>query len=338
MNNFQLSTFNFQFQKNWLMNIKQRILTLCIVLCSSMALFGQQVTDLRLNEMLIVNDSNYVDEYGRHVAWIEIFNTSYNQVNIAGCYLTDDTTGLAAGDASKWYRIPTTDPTTWIPQRSSKVFFLDNSPLYGTYHTNIDPNTSTTRYIALINSNGKTLIDLFVYPEALLTSTQSYGCYDDGISTKVENGKKIKNMGMLPYATPGSVNKVQMGATKSEHLQKSDPHGIGLAVISISVVFAALIMIYLMLKLFGYTATRKDRKAKKEQVTFSPSTASATDMAANAVGPSGEELAAITMALHMYLNSMHDEESEVITIDMPSKHYSPWSQKNLVMKRVERRR
>lgn len=293
---------------------------------------------MRLNEMLIVNDSNYVDEYGRHVPWIEIFNTSYNQVNIAGCYLTDDTTGLAAGDASKWYRIPTTDPTTWIPQRSSKVFFLDNSPLYGTYHTNIDPNTSTTRYIALINSNGKTLIDLFVYPEALLTSTQSYGCYDDGISTKVENGKKIKNMGMLPYATPGSVNKVQMGATKSEHLQKSDPHGIGLAVISISVVFAALIMIYLMLKLFGYTATRKDRKAKKEQVTFSPSTASATDMAANAVGPSGEELAAITMALHMYLNSMHDEESEVITIDMPSKHYSPWSQKNLVMKRVERRR
>ena len=270
--------------------------------------------------------------------WIEIFNTSYNQVNIAGCYLTDDTTGLSKGDASRWYRIPTTDPTTWIPQRSSKVFFLDNSPLYGTYHTNIDPNTSTTHYIALINSNGKTLIDLFVYPEALLTSTQSYGCYDDGISTKVENGKKVKNMGMLPYATPGSVNKVQVGATKSEHLQKSDPHGIGLAVISISVVFAALIMIFIMLKIFGYAATRRDRKAKKEQVASSAAATSATDMAANEVGPTGEELAAITMALHMYLNSMHDEESEVITIDMPSKHYSPWSQKNLVMKRVERRR
>jgi len=190
----------------------------------------------------------------------------------------------------------------------------------------------------LINSNGKTLIDMFVYPEALLTSTQSYGCLEDGISSKVENGKKVKNMGMLPYATPGSVNKVQMGATKSEHLQKSDPHGIGLAVISISVVFAALLMIFVMLKIFGYTATRKDRKAKKEQEATTAAATSTTALAANEVGPTGEELAAITMALHMYLNSMHDEESEVITIDMPSKHYSPWSQKNLVMKRVVRRR
>ena len=321
------------------MNIKNKILTLCIVLLGSTTLFGQQVTDLRLNEMLIVNDSNFVDEYGRHVPWIEIFNTSYNQVNIAGCYLTDDTTGLAAGNVSNWYRIPTTDPTTWIPQRSSKVFFLDNSPLYGTYHTNIDPNTSTTHYIALINSNGKTLIDMFVYPEELLTSTQSFGCYDDGIAIKVENGKKVKNMGMLEYATPGSVNKVQTGATKSEHLQQSDPHGIGLAIISISVVFSALIMIYLMLKLFGYVATRRDRKAKMEQATAtSSSEAGPANVSAQEVGPSGEELAAITMALHLFFNSQHDEESEVITIDMPSKHYSPWSQKNLVMKKVVRRR
>lgn len=318
------------------MNIKYRILALCIVLLGSVSLFGQQVTDLRLNEMLVVNDSNYVDEYGRHVPWIEIFNTSYNQVNIAGCYLTDDTTGLSVGDASRWYRIPTTDPTTWIPQRSSKVFFLDNSPLYGTYHTNIDPNTSANHYVALINSNGKTLIDIFVYPEALLTSAQSYGCYDDGINTKVENGKKVKNMGMLPYATPGSVNKVQTGATKSENLQKSDPYGIGLAVISISVVFAALIMIFLMLKIFGYTATRKDRKAKKEQAADVP--AATAKVPANEVGPTGEELAAITLALHLFFNSQHDEESEIITIDMPSKHYSPWSQKNLVMKKVVRRR
>ena len=67
--------------------------------------------DLRLNEMMIKNVDNYADEYGRHVPWVEIFNTAYNTVNITGCYLTDDTTGLA--NASKkggvipahWYRI-----------------------------------------------------------------------------------------------------------------------------------------------------------------------------------------------------------------------------------------
>ena len=154
----------------------------------------------------------------------------------------------------------------------------------------------------------------------------------------MENGKKVNNMGMLKDVTPGSVNKLQTGDTKSEHLQKNDPHGVGLAIISISVVFAALIMIFLMLKLFGYVATRKDRKAKKEQVATTPAATGTADVDANEVGPTGEELAAITMALHLFFNSQHDEESEVITIDMPSKHYSPWSQKSLVMKRVERRR
>jgi len=48
----------------------------------------------------------------------------------------------------------------------------------------------------------------------------------------------------------------------------------------------------------------------------------------------GEKVAAITMALHLYLNAHRDEESEIITIEMPTARYSPWAQKNLVMKRV----
>jgi hypothetical protein len=41
--------------------------------------------------------------------------------------------------------------------------------------------------------------------------------------------------------------------------------------------------------------------------------------------------------LHLYLNEYRDEESEIVTIDMPSARYSPWAQKELVMKRVQRR-
>lgn len=321
-------------------NIKHKLLTLCVVLLAGTTLFGQQVSDLRINELLIKNDSNYVDEYGRHVPWVEIFNTAYNSVNIAGCFLTDDTTGLAAGDYSNWYRIPSTDPTTLIPQRSMLVFYLDNSPLYGTYHTNFDPNTSKNHYIALISSNGKTLIDIFHYPANLANVAQSYGCIDDGISTIVdENGKTVSNMSILDYFTPGSTNKVHIGATKQEHLQKSDPYGLGLAIISISVVFVALILIYLMLKIFGHVSTRKNRKAASE------ANANTVAVAQNPIdeqhideGPSGEELAAITMALHLHLTGQHDEESEIITIESPSAHYSPWAQKSLVMKRVNRRK
>lgn len=41
----------------------------------------------------------------------------------------------------------------------------------------------------------------------------------------------------------------------------------------------------------------------------------------------GEVTAAITMALYLHFNEIHDEESNVITIQRISKTYSPWSSK-----------
>ena len=40
-----------------------------------------------------------------------------------------------------------------------------------------------------------------------------------------------------------------------------------------------------------------------------------------------DKKAAIAMALYLYFNEMHDEESNVITIQRISKTYSPWSSK-----------
>ena len=42
---------------------------------------------------------------------------------------------------------------------------------------------------------------------------------------------------------------------------------------------------------------------------------------------SGEESAAISMALYLYLNELHDDESHTMTIKRVSKQYSPWSSK-----------
>lgn len=44
-------------------------------------------------------------------------------------------------------------------------------------------------------------------------------------------------------------------------------------------------------------------------------------------GISGEETAAISMALYLYLDEMHDQESGLLTIKRISKSYSPWSSK-----------
>ncbi|MDX8339490.1 OadG family protein [Draconibacterium sp. IB214405] len=41
----------------------------------------------------------------------------------------------------------------------------------------------------------------------------------------------------------------------------------------------------------------------------------------------GNVTAAISLALHMYFNELHDEESNIVTIKKVRKSYSPWSSK-----------
>ena len=310
------------------------------------ATFGQSVHDLRLNEMMIKNVDNYADEYGRHVPWVEIFNTAYNTVNITGCYLTDDTTGLAAAGKkggtipSHWYRIPT-DQKMYMPQRSFLIFYLDNSPLYGPFHTNFNPAESRTRYIALINANGKELLDLVVYPMDLRDTCRSFGYLQDGMRDQdaFKKGKRAAGeVDFLGEFTPNSSNETQATISKQDKLKRDDPYGIGMALISMAVVFTALIMIYIMLKIFNYV-TRRSTQKSKAQASATPAAAVTTksgdDKDDAADGPT---CAAIGTALHLHFGSMHDEESEVITINMPSKHYSPWAQKELTMKKNPRLR
>jgi glutaconyl-CoA/methylmalonyl-CoA decarboxylase subunit delta len=41
----------------------------------------------------------------------------------------------------------------------------------------------------------------------------------------------------------------------------------------------------------------------------------------------GEEAAAITAAIYMFIEDLHDEENRVLTIEKISRRYSPWSSK-----------
>ncbi len=316
-----------------------------VALFAVTATFGQSVHDLRLNEMMIKNVDNYADEYGRHVPWVEIFNTAYNTVNITGCYLTDDTTGLAAAGKkggevpARWYRIPT-DQKMYMPQRSFLIFYLDDSPLYGPYHASFSPEKSKTHYIALISSNGKELLDLVEYPVELRDTSRTYGYLLDGVRDPKAFKQGKRQEGELDYLgefTPASSNETGAKISKQDKLKRDDPYGIGMAIISMAVVFTALIMIYIMLKIFNYVSRRSTQKSKAK--------AAATPTAAVAAKAGDEKddivdgptCAAIGTALHLHFGSMHDEESEIITINMPSKHYSPWAQKELTMKRNPRR-
>ncbi|MDR1758768.1 MAG: OadG family protein [Bacteroidales bacterium] len=309
------------------------------LLCVCIPSRAQHIHDLRLNEMLIKNEHNYIDEYGRHTPWVEIFNTSYNSVNVAECYLTNDTSGLADGSGIKrWYRIPKGDPLTLIPQRGFVIFFMDNAPLYGTFHVNFDPSLpGSSNYVALISSNGKNVIHIMHFPDSLRQcASHSYGCIDDGIDFKDDGNS---NLSFLDYFTPGSTNKVAMGKTKAENLAENDKHGVGLALISMTVVFSVLIIIFLILKLFSrLSKKKKNKKTLISEETGAPMQGENSSVEDIDDDINGEVISAIAAAIHLHYTCQHDAESEIITIEQNESRYSPWAQKFLVIKKINRTR
>ncbi len=88
------------------------------------------------------------------------------------------------------------------------------------------------------------------------------------------------------------------------------------------IVFVALIFLIIVFnqvpKLLGLDV--KKLIAKKEKVAEQGARGSEIEL-------TGETNAAIAMALYMYFNELHDEESNVITIKKVTRNYSPWSSK-----------
>jgi hypothetical protein len=240
-------------------------------------------------------------------------------------------------DKAHWYRIPKGDSRTVIPQRGYLIFFLDNMPNYGTLHTNFNPiDTPSNNYIALIHPNGLELIHFFSYPEELRFSDKSYGyTVDYGPETFIRDGEEIQNLGFLDIFSPGATNNHEPAPVREK------PKYAVLAVIGATLaIFSTLFLILIMLKSFGkwVTDTRNKMIAQRAAKREAAKTAMfAQSEKANKPQDNGEELAAITMALHLYLNANRDEESEIITFDTTAPRYSPWAQKGLVMKRVVRK-
>lgn len=109
-------------------------------------------------------------------------------------------------------------------------------------------------------------------------------------------------------------------AAKSEHIAQVDPHGWILTLVSVSVVFCALILLFFAYTIVGKVSTgeakkwfaRKDKKSADEEET---ATAIALALEMENSSEDGETHAAIALALHRYLSeSLHDEESYIITI------------------------
>ena len=108
---------------------------------------------------------------------------------------------------------------------------------------------------------------------------------------------------------------------QSERIKESDPIGIGLTVVAVSVVFLALLCISLILKGYGKLILKtQDRKAKKNSPSNAPTTPAPSET-------SGEIYAAIAAAIYMYDEELHDDENTVITIEKVERAWTPWNAK-----------
>lgn len=266
---------------------------------------AQLTTSVRINEVLVINEENFMDDYGMRHPWIELFNNSAGTVDLGGCFLTND-----KNNPTK-YMIPKGDVLTKIPPYQHTLFWADDMKDRGTFHLNFTLEPNKDNYIALYDSDGKTLIDEITIPAGQKADV-SYGLDMDGTGT----------WGVLPKVTPSTNNVTLDSNEKIENFQVNDSWGIGMTITAMAVVFCGLFILYIIFKQIGNASIRASQRRAQKAAAVTGKTVSA-----NAGQESGEIFAAISMALYEISDDNHDIENTVLTIRKVQRRYSPWSSK-----------
>ncbi|BFK02342.1 OadG family transporter subunit [Parabacteroides goldsteinii] len=285
---------------------------LLFILLVSFGAQAQRATSMRINEVLVINEDNFVDDYGKRHGWIELFNTSAGTVNIAGCFLTDDKNN------PKKYPIPKGDVLTQIPPHQHTLFWADGEPNRGTFHVNFTLDPSKENYIALYDADGKSLIDEITIPAAQKPDV-SYG--------RIIDGKE--EWAQLTKVTPSTNNLTLDSNEKIENFKTNDSLGIGMTITAMAVVFLGLLLLFLIFKQVGKAAIAASKR--NAQKAGAPVNVNTPDEV------SGEVFAAIATALYEMSDDNHDIEHTVLTIRKVRRAYSPWSSKIYSLRETPRK-
>ena len=270
--------------------------------------FAQGAKNLKFNEILVTNTASIVDEYGCRSAWIEFHNDAFAPANARNCFLTTDRAvldeRLSAPERIKMmYQIPSGDVATHIDGKQKMLFFADELPKRGVFHTSFTLADSTENWIALYDANGTTLLDSITVPA--LGENQSWAREKDGVGAwQIVTADNV---------TTAATNIVEQGEGKVAKFKRLDSLGIGMTVMCMAVVFGALAILWWLFAIIGkifastISSTRKATPAKAAApASVAPETKSDAD---------DEVMAAISMALHEHFGNVHDEESDILTID-----------------------
>ena len=220
-----------------------RLLLSGVLMISATGVFGQGAKNIRINEVLTNNTANIQDEYGQREAWIELENTSFTTYNIRGMYFTTDRSVLDPNMSvperiKRMSVIPNGDPRTQIGGRQHLVFYCNSNPAQGKLHLSLKVPMSEPVWIGFYNGNAEEFIDSVTVPA--LAADQSYARHGNQWSVKSPEN-----------VTAGIENFIKTDETKDAKLKREDPHGIGITLLAMGIVFFCLALLFVFFWIFG---------------------------------------------------------------------------------------
>ena len=304
--------------------MKKNILLVVIALVACVAsVSAQGRKGLCINEVMVQNDSSVIDDYGMRHAWVELYNSTHASMEISSVYLTNDKNNPTL------YPVPLGDVNTEIPALQHVLFWADGEPSKGTFHMSFTIKPGETIYI--FDADQQTILDEVTIPADLAPNT-TYARKEDGKGGVNAEAWEVRDGGEK-YITPSSNNIIVDTNTKVESFRTLDGNGFVLTLMAMSIVFSALLVLSICFYFISKVGGLVSKVNKIRSHGGDPKTVTAEDAPAH---DSGEEIAAIVMALHEHLNA-HDQENTILTINKVKKAYSPWSSKIYGLRELPRR-
>lgn len=295
-----------------------------LLLSGTSLMFGQRAKSIKINEVLTKNTSSVQDEFGQREAWIELANASFSSYNVRGMYITTDRSVIdpkmsVPERIKKMNIIPNGEPRTNVTARQHLLFYCNSIPTKGSMHLSVKVDPTKPNWIALYDGNAVDIIDSVTIP--VLGINQSYARQHDGSPKWAKKDSAS--------VTPGISNYIRVDETKVAKIKRDDPHGYGISVLAMGIVFSCLVILYIFFSILGLIM--KNRSAAKKVAGVQPIKAVVktgeilvdTSHKTNVLLQDGLKskgidkeiyIAVISMALKQYQDDVHDVESDVITI------------------------
>ena len=212
--------------------------------------------------------------------------------------------------------IPNGEPRTALSARQHLVFFLNSNPAKGALHLTAKVDSVKPVWIALYNGNGVDLLDSITVP--VMAVNQSYARHKEGSDQwDVKPAEAV---------TPGISNYITVEETKIAKLKREDPHGFGITVMAMGIVFFCLALLFVFFTFFGMFMEYLRKAAKVQPIRAGVKTVEKTMEVASKTSTILQDglklkgidkevyIAVISMALKQYQDDVHDVESGIITI------------------------